>query len=343
MARVAPRRQPPWGRFGAVAPGFAKASPGQPLRSADQGTLESIAIENAFALCKSLGGGRPIGFGYTDAPGMVDRERHIGGSGPRRLIGALLLFWLGAALAGGCGGPVPPTSADWLEGAADAYEQGDDDTAIRQADRFIDQHGRSQEAGEAHYLRGLARARQGQTDQAAEDFTRALDLTRRANLTGRCRLALALLAQRQGQVDWAVALYEQAIESLPEATELRSTAMLRVAALLQEQGKWPEADRWFDRLLYEDPDGPNASAARHRIRARAWSIRAGAFERRHNAIRRRDELLRAGLSARLAPVLDDRLLHAVLVGRYERADQAIQSVGEVRRMVPEAVVTTARD
>ena len=194
----------------------------------------------------------------------------------RRAIVPAVLVWA-ALLSGGCGGPVPPGSVAILNEGHQAYRRGNDRGAIASMNRFSQLHPKAQETGEACYIRGLARCRLGNFSGGRQDFRQAIDLTRRPEVAGRSHLALAQLTEQAGQLKVAEAHYLAAIEALPKRVPPADAALFRLAYLLQYEGRWTEADRRLDRLLYLFGNGRWAPEAGKRIRGRAWTIQTGAF------------------------------------------------------------------
>ncbi|NQU76671.1 MAG: SPOR domain-containing protein [Planctomycetes bacterium] len=251
--------------------------------------------------------------------------------------------WLAACLLAGCGGAVPPSSSAILRAGLDAYKQGDDAAAIDRMDRFISLHAKSQQAGEAHYVRALARSRRGDLPGAKSDFSYAVTLTRRNDLTGLANLGMALLAEQGSNDDEAKRYYLAALQALPQGAAGGDEALFRLACLLQRHGQWLEADRYFDRLVLLYGNGDLAAAGRHRVRGRGWTIQTGAFAQRGNATKQQDRLSQVGLNTRITAVRGATLLFAVRVGRYQTHSQALQALPQVRKIEPAAMVTIARE
>jgi len=255
---------------------------------------------------------------------------------------ALAAAALAAALSAGCGGAVPPASAAILVSGHQAYQRGDDRATIARMTRFCRMHPKAQEAGEACYIRGLARCRMGDRRGGEQDFQRAVDLTRRGDVAGRAHLALAQLAEGAGRPQGAQEQYLAPLKALPPRMPPADAALFRLACLLQRGGRWTEADQRFDRLLFLFGRGRWAAAARRRIRGRSWTIQTGAFRRRANADRQRALLRSAGHAARIAAVGRTPVLLAVQVGRYGTYTAAEAALPGVRRQVGEAVIAIAR-
>lgn len=253
--------------------------------------------------------------------------------------------WVGLLLAGaaclGCAAPLPPGAARNLNQALEAYRDGDDQAVCERAGRVIAAYAAAQEAGEAHYLRGLALLRQD--DPAGlSDLRRSLELTRREDLAGKAHLALGLLADAGGDASAAGEHYTGALELLaggPRTRAAHEHALFRLACLHQRQGDFLEADRHFDRLLHLYGQGRWADDARARIRARCWTLLAGVFDSADAARRLADELGDAGQVARVASI-GPPVCFAVCVGRYETRAQADEALKELA--LPDAAVTVMR-
>jgi tetratricopeptide (TPR) repeat protein len=254
-----------------------------------------------------------------------------------------LLALAAAFVLAGCNGAVSDAGRRWLETADAAYRRGDDAEAIRAAGEFLELHPRIQESGEALYIRGLALRRGGDTEAARADLEAAAELTRRPDLLARIHLALGEIAFQDARMPAAESHYRQVLELTPAAAPPADQALYRLGAALQWQGKWSEADYYFTRLRHFFDGTELARRAGDRIRARQWSIQAGAFAKSEPALRQRRRLSRAGLPARIDTDLrDGRLLRLVRVGAWPDYSAARARLAEVRAVVPGAYATVAR-
>lgn len=260
----------------------------------------------------------------------------------RALLSTGMAAWIGLAVLPGCNGPVPPHAAMMLVEARQAYLDGDDVTVVVETDRFLREFCKRQEACEAYYLRGLARQRAGDLEEAATDLTQAAQMTRRADLAGRTEMALGMVAESRGDDAAATDHYRRSLAALGETASPSQEVLFRLACCLQRLGQWRAADLQFEKLLYGFPDSPHTAQARLRVVCRAWTIQAGAFDRRVNADTLTQRLQAAGLPARVVPVQAPEVLLAVQVGRFSTYAEAADELAGVRRLSDDAVITTAK-
>jgi len=282
---------------------------------------------------------------------ILERRMQLGGDGQMTGLGSRFMTRLSPALlamgllagAGGCAFSVPPESAAIVTEGVGAYVRGDAAGADARMSRFIAMHPSAQEAAEAHYVRGLVRSMNHDSAGARDDFARAAALTRRADLAGRTHLAAALVAEQSGDDASARAGYVKAIEHMParEGGGDLERALYRLGCLLQRQGEWLEADRYFDRLIYLYGSGRLAAAAGRRIRGTGWTIESGAFSQRGEAADHAAALRRAFGAPRIRPVVRETLLWVVWTGRYDTYAQAAADLAAARRYGPSALAAVA--
>jgi tetratricopeptide (TPR) repeat protein len=239
-----------------------------------------------------------------------------------------------AAAAGiaGCGRPLPPPAAENLHQALTAYEQGDDAAVIDRTSQIIANFSRSPETAEAYYLRALARIRRDDAAGGQQDLQKALALARRDDLAARAHLALGLLADTRGDPNAARQQYVAAVERFAcvgGCCDAHEEALCRLGLLLQTQGEFLEADRYFDRLLHLYCQGRWSALARQQIRGQAWTLRAGSFSSLDEARQKREELEKAGREAQVVPVHCPDVSFEVRVGRYKTYQEAQVAMGEV--------------
>ncbi len=264
----------------------------------------------------------------------------------RQLWAAALLA---VAVLSGCQGAISPAGQRLLATANAAYRRGDDAGAIEAGSRFLQVHPRLEEAGEAYYLRGMARLRSKQPGGKA-DLLAAIKLAKRKDLLTLAHVKLGELAYADDDMPQAESHYRSAVEHARPGAPPADEAMYRLGCVLQRLGRWKEADQHFDRLIYLFEGTEAARRAQDRIRAVRWSIQAGAFEKASTggAERLIAELRRAGLSehARVDVELrQGRLMRLVRVGSYRTYDAARRDLfvfGKVRAVRADAFITPAR-
>jgi tetratricopeptide (TPR) repeat protein len=250
---------------------------------------------------------------------------------------------LGAGFLIGCDGAISPEGRKLLLAAGAAYQRGDDPQTIQSASRFLQIHPRCQEAGEAYYLRGLARSRSIAPEAGKDDLTGALRFTRRKDLTALVHAKLGELAFTAGQMPQAETHYRAVLQNARPGASPSDEAMYRLGCILQQQGRWREADAHFDRMIHLFDGTELAKRAAQRVRATRWSIQVGAF-RTADAARALEQKLRAaGLNVRVDPdTRGQELVRLVRVGSYRTHDAAGGDLAKVQAIRPDAFLVPAR-
>jgi len=263
-------------------------------------------------------------------------------------------YWLGgivaAVIVAGCLGvvgcteePMTVEAVSLLRAGKGAYETGDDRLSVDRLDAYLTQFERTTDADEAYYYRGLAHYRLGEMEQAKRDFTAALERTDRPDLRARATLALGDLAYEGGKMLSAEQMYRMAIDDLDRSKPPTDHALYRLGASLQRQGRWSEANVVFDQLIGDFWDSALADRARRRIRARGWTVQAGAFRTRNRA-----EVLAADLrGGTFEPFIvpesvNGELFYLVRVGRFRTYEAAGEVLGSIQSVAAESYVTVTR-
>lgn len=246
-------------------------------------------------------------------------------------------------LAAGCDGAISPEGRRLLTAANQAYSAGDDPGAIKASSGFLRLHPRVSQAGEAHYIRGLARCRAGQPGPGKADLNAALSLARRKDLIALTHAKLGDLAYRDGDMRQAELHYRAALKHVPPGAPPADQAMYRLAVILQRRGDWQEADLLLRRVTYLFPRSELAERAARRVGARRWSVQAGAFTAAAAAERLRARLVRAGLAARVGLELrDGRMMRLVRVGSHATYGAARADLAKVRKVCGDAFIAPSR-
>ena len=255
----------------------------------------------------------------------------------------LLMGFVCSTVVLGCDAAMSPEADRWLRAANDAYVQGDDPRAIAEATRFLQLNAGVQEAGEAYYIRGLARCRGGEMAAGRQDLAAALRATRRRDLTALAHAKLGGLAYRSGEMASAREHYRQALANAEPDESPADEATYRLGCILQRAGQWREADGSLDRLMYFFPGSPLAELAKDRVRARKWSIQAAALTSAAAAKGSQQKLRRAGVSSRVDLALRrSRMMRLVRIGSYQQHDDALVDLAKVQELFPDAYIAPAR-
>ena len=260
-----------------------------------------------------------------------------------RIAKGILLCLTWAGVLAGCNGAVSPEGRKLLLAANSAYQGGDDAAAVRACSRFLQMHPRAQEAGEAHYVRGLAQARQGTTAAAQDDLLAALRFAKRKDLIALVHAKLGELAYNAGDMAQAETHYRAVLPNTPPGAPPADEAMYRLGCVLQRQGRWQEADQFFFRVIHLFEGKEMAKRAALRVQAVRWSIQAGAYTTVDAAEDLKKQLAAAGLPARIDRELrEGRLLRLVRVGSYPTYAKAQADLDRAQRVRHDSFITAAR-
>lgn len=244
---------------------------------------------------------------------------------------------------GGCNGPLTAEARELLLSGYAAYERGDDRATVSRMDEFLATNDRSDRSDEAYYLRGLARYRLNDRDGARADLNEAVGRTGHKSLRARAMIALGELAYEGGDMAFAENMYRQALADMDRDDAHAARVRYRLGCILQRQGRWPEADGQFNRLIYQFGDSELATRARRRVHCRTWTVQAGAYGRKAQADTASADLRKHRLEALSQGVTTGgRLLFVVQVGRYPTYEQAASTLAGVRKHSKDAFVTVAK-
>ena len=258
----------------------------------------------------------------------------------RPLSFGLVVVALGAL---GCQGPLSPQARALLLRGYQAYEKGDDGSAIADMDAFLADGANARRRDEAHYLRGLARYRSKDLDGARVDLLEAQRRTEHRELRAKASSALGDLAWDGNDVLGAEQMYRVTLENTEESEPTFGHASYRLGCVLQRQGRWNEADLQFSRVVYRLEGTVLAKRAGRRIHARTWTIQAGAYEAKASGDAAAAKLRAKNMAALVRAVQHDgRLLYVVLVGKYPTYERALAALPKVRAEHDDAFMTVAK-
>jgi tetratricopeptide (TPR) repeat protein len=243
----------------------------------------------------------------------------------------------------GCVLPVSPEARQLLVDGRAAYDRGDDPAVLRQTNAFLAQHARSSLSDVAYYLRGLAAYRQQNLPAARADLQAALAATTRRDIRLGSQKALGDLAYEDGDMGAADSFYRQALAECEGGARPSDEIGYRLGCALQAQGRWGEADEQFDRVAHVFAGSEIARRAERRLRCVAWTIQAGAYEKKATADAEAVRLRAAHLPANTRPVVvGDKLRFFVQAGWYDTRDKAAALLPAVRKARPDAFIIPSR-
>lgn len=267
-------------------------------------------------------------------------------------------------LLAGCPATVGPEGRKQLLDSQAAYQRGDDTGAIETSSAFIKQYPTTEEAGEAYYVRGMARVRLNQPTAGKpainssallagkpainssallagkQDFQAALGLTKRKDLLCVANLALGNLAYDDGDMRSAEQHYKAVLDNTAAGAAPADQALYRLGCVLQRVGRWREADSYFARLSQLFDKTELSRRAELRMNATRWSVQAGAFVTKEAAEDMQRKLAAAGLQPRVdLEKRGEQIMHLVRVGNSPTFDPAQAELPRVQAQVKDAFVT----
>ena len=243
----------------------------------------------------------------------------------------------------GCNGPLTPQAKELLQSGYDLYAAGDDKSTIQNMDKFLLDNPNSSRSDEAYYLRGLARTRTINLPEARDDLTAAISETNNPELRAKAMVALGDMAYDSNDMALAEKMYRQSLEDALDGDKKTAHAHFRLGCVLQRLGRWKEADVQLDRTVYLLSNSELGKLASERTHSLAWTIQAGAFEKKNSADQTANRLKGKGLQAVSKPILyDDRLIFVVHVGRFSTYDQALAELDNTKAQAPDALILPTR-
>lgn len=263
-----------------------------------------------------------------------------------RTTGDIVLHfaWFAAAsMAAGCGDYVGPEGERLLVSAQQASERGEDSSVVRDTSTFLAEYPKTAYSAKAHYLRGMSHYRLKELPAAKEDLVRAAGRARAKDVRVGTLKALGDIARDEGDMDAAITRYGETLAELGPSEKPADEVRYSLGCALQNRGQWAEADKQFDRVVHVFAGTERARLAEVRMRCTAWTVQAGAYERKGDAESEARRLAKEGLAARVAPVqTKGRLEFRVNVGAFETRDGANSTLRAVSEVKKDAFVTVTR-
>lgn len=235
-----------------------------------------------------------------------------------------------------CNTFVPPAGVKLLKEANEAYRQGDDSATVARTDEFLTSYSGTNAAGEAFYLRGLAKARQRDRVAARKDFEQALQSERRNDLVPLAQVALGNLLFEQWQLEPAAGYYAAAVDALPNQSP-KDVVLYRLGQCKARLGNWRDARQYFSQVIHLFSDSPLEPAARRYFAADGYRIQCGAFSSFSNAHQQVEFLRQNSLQAEQRLDVNGRF-HLVQVGHYDSYAEARSALRRVLGVVDSAII-----
>jgi tetratricopeptide (TPR) repeat protein len=260
-----------------------------------------------------------------------------------RLFGIIILLVMSVSAVGCAEAPITPADHRNLDSAVRSYDAGDDAQTIKNANAVLMKHTSGDMAMQAYYLRGMAHFRLGDNSAATNDLKIVIRNAPNEELSLRAKDALGELAYRNDELELAEKYFKDVVEEIPQAKRPADHARFRLGCILQKQGKWPQADLYFQRVIYLFPKGNLAVEAGKRVNARKWTIQAGSYRKSENAEELASKLRKLGFSVVLKPESqNEKLVFSVLVGRWNDYDSAVGKLPAVKKVRTDAFLRVTR-
>jgi TolA-binding protein len=254
-----------------------------------------------------------------------------------------IVLMLVAVVLAGCGEKVSPRAQQELDASTAAYEAGNYAAVIQHANAVLAETDSGEAAWEAHYLRGMARYHQDDLAGARSDLAVAVDKTGQTSLAVKAADALGEIAYRQDDLPAAVTQFQTVIDRGEEKQPPVDHAHYRLGCIYQRQSRGADADLHFQRLGYHFPDGKLAKLAAERSGARNWTIQAGSFTERENAMSAMKLFPITGPRPFVEQALrDGERQYLLMIGKWNDYTQAEAALPSVRQIKPDAFLNVVR-
>lgn len=238
---------------------------------------------------------------------------------------------------------ITPADQRNLDFAVRSYDSGDDAGTIKNANAVLMKHTSGDMAMQAYYLRGMAHFRLGDWYAADNDLKIVVRNAPNEELCLRAKDAMGELAYRNDDLELAEGYFKDVVDGIPQAERPADHARFRLGCILQKQGKWPQADIYFQRVIYLFPKGNLAAEAEKKVNARNWTIQAGVYRKNENAKELASKLRKSGFSVVIKPESqNEKLVFSVLVGRWDNYDSAVSELPVVKKVRKDAFLRVTR-
>ena len=249
---------------------------------------------------------------------------------------------MGVLVSVGCDLPLSPEAQSHLDASVAAYDSGDAQGTVRNADAVLAETKTGLGASKARYMRALGLV-------AMRDYNRAGPELEKVRASGYEELrikandTLGEIAYLQGRDDQARAYFKEALRGCAADVAPAGHANYRLGCLLQRVGDWTNADLHFQRVTYYFPKTKMAARAKQRVRARAWTVQVGAY---HDSVQARTDakkFARLNIPVRVEPVLrDGKLVYLLQTGRWPTFAPAVAKLPAVRNITSDAFLAVTR-
>ncbi|MCK5558868.1 MAG: SPOR domain-containing protein [Candidatus Hydrogenedentes bacterium] len=260
-----------------------------------------------------------------------------------RRYGQVVCLTILLAATGCSGEQISPQVQRQLDAGLRTYEAGDDRATIEHADAVLRQHVRGAGAMQAYYLRGMAKYRLKEYPAAEWDLEQVYRKTKNNDLYVKAADTLGELAYLRGDMALAASCLQKVIDQTSAGVRPWDHAQFRMGCVRQRQGRWKDADLYFDRVMYYVPGTPLARQGRRRVHGRKWTIQVGSYKKKQNTVAEAEKFRAGRMETFIEPVVrDGELTFLLRVGRWDRYEQAEKQLPSVRKMKADAFLCVTR-
>ena len=237
-----------------------------------------------------------------------------------------------------------------LDSAQDRYNRADYEGAVNILSGMLKDDISSVERARGYYLRGLAYRELGiaKIGLAEQDFRMSLRYSESKRLSALANIALGHICFESDPPESyrAVSYYQNALRD--KADIPLDMVLYRLGVSLQQSGKWAEGQKYLRRCATEFPRSEYARKARGESGSSigtgsvggGYSLQVGVYSQMSNAQAAVNKLASLGWDAQIELVTGGGVQYAVRIGGYGTYDQAHQKLTELKRVWPEAFITT---
>ncbi len=258
------------------------------------------------------------------------------------ISGFMLLFW-----CGGCQNAGQSDAGSMMNVAQDRYNRSDYAGTVNALSGLLTDNISTAERARGYYLRGLAFRELGGTDiaRAEQDLKLAIRYSESNKLTALANVALGHICFESDPPESfrAVSYYQNALHD--KADIPMDVVLYRLGVSLQQSGKWAEGQKFLRRCIAEHPQSVYARKARGdagtgSVSSGQYSLQVGVYSQMSNAQAAVNKLAGYGWDAQIELITSGGVKYAVRAGSYQTYDQARKKLSELKRVWPEAFITT---
>lgn len=252
-----------------------------------------------------------------------------------------LLIFVGLGLVGllsACNEPDARIAAQ-LAAGEQAYRNKQYPSAVRSLSAVADQSKNAKQVGRALYVRGMVRAATNDRLKAYSDLGRAAEIGG-PDIAWRARSVLGVMQFEDQSWSGAARTLQAAIDDAPDAPP-KDALLYRLGLCRERCGAWNDALDAFAQIARKFPSGVYAPLAKRRLTLRPtnFAVQCGVFAQPASADRMIADLRRSGFEAYARrEERGGQTIRVVLVGRFNRYDDAIQMLRRAKAYVNEAVL-----